>query len=186
MTEAAIAVAPAPLCELPAAALRVAAAFAGQRPGVDHISIRPGHDDGEVVVVGCAPTQCAEVRCTGLATAEVLLPVGAVRLALQRLPAEHASVVIGDDRLATLRLYCTDSTLAVAMPTASGPGVRMPDLALGEQIAELAIDAGVLASVAAKLRLFGVVAVATVGLGWALSGEAEGLRVRALVAGVRQ
>lgn len=105
-------------------------------------------------------------------------------MALRRLPAEHASVVAGDAGTATLRLYCSDSTLAVNMPLCGDRGVRMPAIEPGEQIGKLAVDAKVLAHASAKLRPFGVLAVATIGQGWQFTGEANGMRVTALIAGV--
>lgn len=180
----AIAVAAAPLAELPAAPLRIAAAFACNVAGLDHVSVRPADDEGQVIVTGCSGTQCAEIACEGMATAELLLPVGALLVALRRLPAEHCSVVAGDDGLATLRLYCSDSTLAVSMPMCRDRGVRMPAVEPGEQIGKLAVDARVLAQASAKLREFGVLRVETIAQGWQFSGEASGMTMRCLIAGV--
>lgn len=180
----AIAVAAAPLAELAAEPLRIAAQFACNVAGLDHVSIRPGDDEGLVIVTGCSGTMCAEIVCEGLATTELLLPIGALWVALRRLPAEHCSVVASDDGTATLRLYCSDSTLAVSMPLCRDRGVRMPAIEPGEQITRLAVDARVLAQAAAKLRPFGVLRVATIALGWQFSGTAEGMRMRCLVAGV--
>lgn len=186
MTQAAITPAATPLCELPAEALRVAATFAGAELGLDHVSVRPSDNDGEVIVTGCSGLMCAEVRCDGQATAELLLPIRPLRVALRRLPAEHASVVAGDEGMATVRLYAEDSTLAVSMPLAGQEGVRLPAVQPGEQVTQLAISGAVLAQASARLTSFGVLAVKTIGHGWMLSGEADGLRVRALVAGVQR
>lgn len=184
MTQAAITSAATPLCELPAEALRVAATFAGAEPGLDHVSIRQSDTDGEVIVTGCSGLMCAEVRCDGQATAELLLPIRPLRVALRRLPAEHASVVAGDAGMQTLRLYCPDSTLAMQMPLAGQEGVRLPVVEPGDQVAQLAISGAVLAQASARLTSFGVLNVETIGHGWLLSGEADGLRVRALLAGI--
>ncbi len=180
----AIAVAAAPLAELAAAPLRIAAAFASNDEQLDHVSIRPSDCDEEVIVTGGSKAMAVEVRCTGQATGELLLPIGALRVALRRLPAEHCSVVASDDGTATLRLYCADATLAVNMPLCRDSGVRMPDLPPAEHDARLALDGRVLARASARLRPFGVLRVETIAQGWRFSGEASGMRMRCLVAGV--
>lgn len=186
MTETAITPAATPLCELPAEALRVAAAFAGFDEGFDHVAIRPA-GDGQVVVTGGSNVMAAEVVCEGQATAEVALPIRPLRVALRRLPARHASVVLAaEQRLATLRLYSEDSTLAVSMPLGAESGVRLPAIEPGAQVSQLAISGAVLAAASARLAGFGVVSVETIPNGWLLSGESDGLRLRALVAGVRR
>lgn len=185
MTETAITPAATPLCELPAEALRVAAAFAGFDEGFDHVAIRPA-GDGQVVVTGGSNVMACELVCAGQATAEIALPVRPLRVALRRLPAEHASVVLSEQRLATLRLYSEDSTLAVSMPLAAESGVRLPAIEPGAQVSQLAISGSVLAAASARLAAFGVVSVETIPNGWLLSGESDGLRLRALVAGVRR
>ncbi|MFM7674788.1 MAG: hypothetical protein ACKO5F_04210 [Synechococcus sp.] len=187
MTQSAISAAPTPLCELPAAALRVVAPFAGSDDGLDHVSIVPGDDDGQVVVTAASGTIGAEIVCEGQATAAIMLPVRALRMALCRLKAEHASVVLSDDHLATLRLYEQSATLAVSMPLADAERpVRLPVFPAGEQVADLRLNGAVLAKASAKLAAFGVLTVRTFELGWLLSGEADGLQLRCVIAGVRR
>ena len=181
----AIAVAAAPLAELPAAALQTAAAFCCCDSGFDVVSIRPG-DEGQVVVTGASATHGVEVIAPGTATAPLLLPIRPVCVALRRLPAEHCSVVAGDDELLTLRLYARDSTLAVSMPAGRGDGHQLPAVALSGHVEALQLDGAVLAKAAGQLRWLGRLSVTLFPSGWVFTGEADGMQVRALVCGCRR
>lgn len=158
--------------------------FAGSDGAFSHVSIRPAAVEGEVLVVGGCQTHAVEVSCTGSVTAEFLLPLRALQQALRRLPGQHATVVLGEDGLATLRLYEESATLAVSMPLADGPGIRLPDVD-AEDNTGIAMSGRVLANASTRLKGFGALRVEPFATGWILRGRCGDLTARALIAGVR-
>lgn len=181
-----IAVAPTPLAELPANALRVAVGFCSPH-NLDYVSIRPG-DDGYVVVTGASIAMAAEVTAVGQATTEVLLPGRPLLTALRRLSnAEHASIVIAEDGLmATVRLYEPTATLASQMPVRQPPSFVLPQIDPGPQEPLLLLSGHVLSAAAAQLKQFGELEVRMLPSGWLLTCSDEEVSVRCMILGIRR
>lgn len=118
MTESGIAtVRNTPICEVPAQALRIAATFSAvNTPNFDGVLIKPGVNEGEVMLLAAQGSKAVQILCEGNCQRSVGLPTGALRAAMRRDPeAEHVAVVKTDSGV-SLRTYSGSTTVAVSMP----------------------------------------------------------------------
>jgi hypothetical protein len=185
MTEAAIApVRALPLAELPAAALRIASGFASRSvEGLAAVQIGPGLDDGTVMVRAAAPTRAVEITAQGTCTRRLALPTAALRAALKLdRAAEHVAIVQAE-QLLSLRTFSPVCTLAVSMPEAlHAKPLRFPPVEPGP--CEVGFDPALLRATLADLAPLSTLLIEPYAHGLQITGEAEGVSVFALLAGV--
>jgi hypothetical protein len=186
MTEAAIApVRALPLAELPAAALRIAAGFASRSvEGLAAVQIGPGLDDGTVMVRAAAPTRAVEITAQGACARRLALPTAALRAALKLdRAAEHVAIVREAGELVSLRTFSPVCTVGVSMPVAHGvQPLRFPPVEPGP--CEVGFDAALLRATLADLAPLSTLTIEPYARGLQITGEAEGVSVFALLAGV--
>ena len=185
MTEAAIApVRALPLAELPAAALRIAAGFASRSvEGLAAVQIGPGLDDGTVMVRAAAPTRAVEITAQGTCTRRLALPTAALRAALKLdRGAEHVAIVEAGE-LVSLRTFSPVCTVAVSMPVARDvQPLKFPPVEPGP--CGVRFDPALLRATLADLAPLSTLTIEPYAHGLQITGEAEGVSVFALLAGI--
>ena len=185
MTEAAIApVRALPLAEMPAAALRIASGFASRSvEGLAAVQIAPGLDDGTVTLMAAAPTRAVQITAQGCCTRRLALPTAALRAALKLdRGAEHVAIVQAE-QLLTLRTFSPVCTVAASMPEAlDAEPLRFPPVEPGP--CGVRFDPALLRATLADLAPLSTLLIEPYAHGLQITGEAEGVSVFALLAGV--
>lgn len=187
MTKAAIApVRALPIAELPAAALRIAAGFATEKvEGLAAVHVAPGLDDGTVLVTAASPTRAVQITATGSCTRRLALPVLALRAALRRdRGAEHLVIVEGGDPgQVSVRTFSPVCTVAVTVPEAlDAAPLAFPPVEPGP--CQVRFCSALLRAMLSDLAPLPLVTLEPYRLGLQATGEAEGVSVFALLAGV--
>ena len=184
MTEAAIApVRALPLAELPAAALRIAAGFASRSvEGLAAVQIAPGLDDGTVTVKAASQARAVQITAWGACTRRLALPTAALRAALKLdRGAEHVAIVEAGE-LVSLRTFSPVCTVAVSMPEARVEPLRFPPVEPGP--CGVRFDPALLRATLADLAPLSTLLIEPYARGLQITGEAEGVSVFALLAGI--
>jgi hypothetical protein len=184
MTEAAIApVRALPLAELPAAALRIAAGFASRSvEGLAAVQIAPGLDDGTVTLMAASQARAVQITAQGCCTRRLALPTAALRAALKLdRGAEHVAIVQAE-QLLTLRTFSPVCTVAASMPEAHVEPLRFPPVEPGP--CGVRFDPALLRATLADLAPLSTLTIEPYAHGLQITGEAEGVSVFALLAGI--
>lgn len=170
-----------PICEVPAQALRIAAAFAAaSTPGFDGVSIRPGVEEGEVVMLAASGSKAIQVTATGACERPLALPTGALRAVLRRdASAEHVAVVEAEAGL-SVRTYSEATTVSSLMAEASVQ-FQMPVPQPGP--CEVGFARALLSNALKDLAPLDTVEIEPFATGLQITGQGDRFSVHALIAG---
>jgi hypothetical protein len=150
--------------------------------GLAAVQIGPGLDDGTVMVRAAAPTRAVEITAQGTCTRRLALPTAALRAALKLdRAAEHVAIVEAE-QLLSLRTFSPVCTLAVSMPEAHGQPLKFPPVEPGP--CQVGFDPALLRATLADLAPLSTLTIEPYAHGLQITGEAEGVSVFALLAGV--
>ena len=171
-----------PICELPAEALRIAAAFAAtSTPGFDGVSIRPGVEEGEVVMLAASGSKAISVTCIGSCQRALALPTSALLAVLRRDPdAEHVAVVEAASAGLSVRTFSTSTTVSCVMPEISVT-FQMPVPTPGP--CQVGFARGLLSNALKDLSGLDTVVIEPFATGLQITGRGERYSVHFLVAG---
>lgn len=173
-----------PVAELPASALRIAAGFASTRvEGLDAVVLKPGRQDGEVIITAAQPCRAVQITAQGTCQRQLGLPVKALRsaLLLDR-SAEHVVIVDGDIGMLSLRSFSPNCTVSVMLPEAQGASLNMPPTTPGP--CEVSFATLLLANMLRDLQPLADVHLEPFSKGLAVSGQGDGFSLFALLAGI--
>lgn len=171
-----------PICEVPAQALRIAAAFAApSTPGFDGVSIRPGVEEGEVLLLAASGTKAISITCLGTCQRALALPTGALRAVLRHDPgAEHVAVVEAPDAGLSVRTFSSSTTVSSVMPEVA-VSFEMPTPKAGA--CEVSFVRPMLSSILRDLAPLETVEIEPFATGLQVTGQGDRFSVHALIAG---
>lgn len=171
-----------PVAEIPAPALRIAAAFASlNTPDLDGVSIRPGVEDGEVLLLAASSTKAISITCLGSCERTLALPTGALRAVLRRDPtAEHVAVVEAPDAGLSVRTFSSSTTVSAVMAEVA-VSFKMPTPQPGP--CEVGFVRPLLNTVLKDLGPLETVEIEPFATGLQITGRADRFSVHCLVAG---
>lgn len=175
-----------PLVEVPAIALRIAAAFADpMHDSLRTVWIRPGVDEGEVIVSAASAPRMVEIACQGSCQRSVGLSVTALRNTIRRhKDAQHAVIVPNEIGL-SLRTFSADCTVALQMAEVEGTPTPMQSAPAGQFVSDpFHFDTRLLIDVLRSIEGAQTVAIHPFSLGWSIQTKSEDCHVIAVVAGV--
>lgn len=171
-----------PICEIPAPALRIAAAFASTNtPNFDGVAIRPGVEEGEVLLLAASGSKAISVTCIGTCQRPLALPTGALRAVLRRDPdAEHVAVVEAADAGLSVRSFSASTTIATVMPEVV-VSFQMPTPKPGA--CEVGFVRPMLSSILRDLAPLETVEIEPFATGLQVTGQGDRFSVHCLIAG---
>ena len=175
-----------PTAELPAAALWIAQGFASPLlEGFNCVQIKPGLEEGTVMVQAAGPHRLVQITATGTCTRPVALPARAVRVALQRdRGAEHVVIVDGENAMVSLRTFSPSCSTATAMPEAMN-AAPFPAPVVDPGACQVGFNVQLLLELMRDLKTLALVELMPFARGLQVTGSGDGLSVFALLAGVQ-
>jgi hypothetical protein len=151
--------------------------------GLAAVQIAPGLDDGTVTLMAASQARAVQITAQGCCTRRLALPTAALRAALKLdRGAEHVAIVQAE-QLLTLRTFSPVCTVAASMPEAlDAEPLRFPPVEPGP--CQVRFDPALLRATLADLAPLSTLLIEPYARGLQITGEAEGVSVFALLAGV--
>jgi hypothetical protein len=176
-----------PLAEVPFAALKAAAGFADYRhEQFDAVHLRPGHDEGVVVISAACSARGIEVTCEGVCQRHVALPVTGLLASLRRhRDAQHVAMAKTDAGL-SVRTYSPTATVITTIPESGGVPMTLPAAPAGEfEIDPLYFNPTLLIQTLRDIQPAETVGITPFSMGWQIKARCDEFEAVCVIAGMR-